>query len=255
MGYSPGISIIIPVLNEIASLPDAIASLRYPWVREIIVVDGGSSDGTREWLERCPAVRVVDSPPRRGTQMNAGARAAGGDTLLFLHSDCGLYEHAGTLIAAALADPGVAGGAFFVRFAEDGHPLLWLTAHGINLRTRITRSATGDQAIFLRRPVFEAVGGFPDWPLFEDVELIRRIRGVGRFAAIPEPITVSGRRHLANGVLSMVCLVYALRLGFLLGVSPFTLKRWFGDVRPVATGGHTQTSTRTVVAEHGRGQG
>lgn len=227
----PGISIILPVLNEIDSLPTALAALRYSWVQEVIVVDGGSRDGTREWLARCPGVRVVDAALGKGVQLNAGARCASANILLFLHGDCRLPQGAGQLIDGALADLHVAGGAFRVRFAESRNLLLWLTALGMNLRTRITHSATGDQAIFVRRPVFEQIGGFPAWPLFEDVEFVKRMKRAGRFAVIESPATISGRRHLSRGVLRTVLLVYALRLGFFLGVSPFTLKKWFADVR------------------------
>jgi hypothetical protein len=107
-----------------------------------------------------------------------------------------------------------------------------MVAAGINLRSRLTQAATGDQGIFVRRRVFEQVGGCPDWPLFEDVDLVRRIKKVGSFAVLRSQLLVSPRRHLATGVFRTVLLIYALRLAFWLGVSPFTLKKWFDDSRP-----------------------
>ena len=124
------------------------------------------------------------------------------------------------------------GGCFEVRFRADRPRSLKLVAAGINVRSRLTRTATGDQAIFVRRSVFEQVGGCPDWPLFEDVDLVRRIKKVGRFVVLPSQLLVSPRRHLARGVFRTVLLIYALRVAFRLGVSPFTLKKWFDDSRP-----------------------
>jgi glycosyltransferase involved in cell wall biosynthesis len=172
-------------------------------------------------------VRVVRSPASRGVQLNAGAAAARGDVLLFLHADCRLPPDAPSLILERLRQEGVAGGAFHVRFAENGHPTLPLVAAGINLRTRLARTATGDQAIFVRRAVWERVGRFPEWPLFEDVEFVRRIRCEGRFSPITTPITISARRHLRRGIIRTVLRVYLLRAGFFLGVSPHTLERFF----------------------------
>jgi hypothetical protein len=115
------------------------------------------------------------------------------------------------------------------------HPRsLKMVAAGINFRSRLTRAATGDQAIFVRRSVFEEVGGCPDWPLFEDVDLVRRIKKVGSFAVLRSRLLVSQRRHLSRGIFRTVLLIYALRVAFWLGVSPFTLKKWFDDSRPAA---------------------
>ncbi|MBS1867926.1 MAG: hypothetical protein JSS69_18605, partial [Acidobacteria bacterium] len=115
-------------------------------------------------------------------------------------------------------------------------PSLKFVAAGINFRSRLTQTATGDQGIFVRRGIFERVGGCPDWPLFEDVELVRRIKRAGSFAVLPGRISVSARRHLQRGVFRTVVLIYFLRVAYWLGVSPFTLKRWFDDSRPVSEG-------------------
>jgi len=228
----PNVSVVIPVLNERACLPATLAALENAnWVHEVIVVDGGSTDGTREWLAGQALARVVDSPAGKGRQLNAGAKVATGDVLLFLHGDCLAPREAGPQMRKAL-EARVVGGCFCVQF-PDARPLsLRLVAAGMNLRARLTHTATGDQAIFVRREVFERAGGFPDWPLFEDVELVRRAKQLGEFAVVPARVTLSPRRHLRGGVLRTVFLVYALRLGFWAGLSPSLLKRWFADVRP-----------------------
>ncbi len=226
------ISAVIPVLNERELLPSTLSRLSgMPFISEIIVVDAGSTDGTRECVADQPGVRLLDSECCKGTQLNRGAEASRGEILLFLHADCILPANAGELICQALADRSVAGGAFAVRFAEERSWALRVTAAGINARTRLFHSATGDQALFARRSAFEQIGGFPDWPLFEDVEFSKRVKRAGRFAIISPPAIVSGRRHISHGVLRTVARVYALRLGFILGISPFVLKRWFSDAR------------------------
>lgn len=228
-------SVIIPALNEWEQLPRTIAALqKQTWIHEVIVADGGSTDGTKEWLTAQNFARLVDAPAGKGTQLNAGARAATGDVFLFLHADCQLPVDAGERIASQLRSPDVAGGCFEVRFQYNHTRSLRLVAAGINLRTRIAQAGTGDQGIFVRRSVFEQVGGCPDWPLFEDVELVRRIKKVGRFAILRSSLLVSPRRHLARGVFRTVLLIYGLRVAFWLGVSPFTLKKWFDDSRPTA---------------------
>lgn len=227
------VSVIIPVLNEYECLPAILASLKkQDWIHEVIVVDGGSIDGTRQWLERQSTARVLDSPPGKGRQLNAGARVSTGDLLLFLHGDCLLPPGAGARLRQALADQTVVGGCFSVSFAEKHPWSLRLVAWGINLRTRVTRTATGDQAIFVQREVFKSFGGCADWPLFEDVDLVRRIKRRGEFRVLSSQLTISARRYVCYGVFKTVLLMFALRLGFWVGVSPFTLKSWFDDVRP-----------------------
>ena len=232
------ISVIVPVLNERDGLPGTLRHLREAFVGEattapeIIVVDGGSEDGTREWVQGQPGPRLVDSVRGRGPQMNAGARAAQGDVLLFLHADCVLPPGAGAAIRSALADPAVAGGAFAARFDADCPPTLRLTASLITLRSRLFREATGDQAIWARKDAFFAAQGFPEWPLFEDFALVARLKKRGRFRILKPAVTLSPRRWLTHGVgrtNTLMCLLY---LGYRLGVAPATLKRWFADVRP-----------------------
>jgi rSAM/selenodomain-associated transferase 2 len=226
------ISVVIPALNEVEGLPRLVAGLQeMSGVAEIIVADGGSTDGTREWVLGQQGILLIDSPRGKGPQLNAGAAQATGDILLFLHADCQMSGDAWLALHAAIAAPQIAGGAFHIRFAEKAPASLRLVEKGINARTTISRSATGDQGIFVRRSIFSGFVGAPDWPLFEDVEMVRRIKKAGRFAIVTEPLIISGRRYIENGVLQTALLIFALRLGFWLGVSPYRLKGWFEDVR------------------------
>ena len=276
------ISVVIPVLNERDSLPATIAALRAcRGITEIIVADGGSTDGTVPWLQAQPDIVLVRSIRGKGPQINVGAAAAfvpgasdisetaetftkeAADTedavtktnadeafatedaatktvvtsgpsnhaLLFLHADCLISQPAIDALHAALADPQLAGGAFYIRFAEARPRSLRLVAWGVNVRARLRNSATGDQGIFVRRKVFQSIGGAPDWPLFEDVELVRRIKRAGKFTVLKTRLTVSGRRYIEHGVLRTALLIYSLRFAYWLGVPPQRLKNWFRDAR------------------------
>lgn len=271
------ISVVIPVLNERASLPAAIAALRaccslpdslVPGatvskspISEIIISDGGSNDGTVDWVRAQPDLILVESARGKGPQLNAGAARATGGVLLFLHADSTLSQaaleamhsvlsesqHPQTLALQPVASrtsaqssqrPGAqlsavkaAGGAFYVRFAESHPRSLRFVAWGINVRARFRNSATGDQGIFVRRDVFQSIGGAPDWPLFEDVELVRRIKRTGKFVVLKTRLTVSGRRYIEHGVFRTALLIYSLRLAYWLGVPPQRLKNWFRDAR------------------------
>ena len=228
------ISVVIPVLNERASLPATIAALRScRGIAQIIVADGGSTDGTLPWLQAQSDIVLVRSIRGKGPQINAGAAASSSSSkvLLFLHADCLISQPAIDALHAALADPQLAGGAFYLRFAESRPRSLRYVAWGINLRARLRGSATGDQGIFVRRDVFQSIGGAPDWPLFEDVELVRRIRRAGKFTVLNTPVTVSGRRYIEHGVFRTALLIYFLRFAYWLGVPPHRLKNWFRDAR------------------------
>jgi len=246
------LSVVIPVLNERDSLPATIDALRACrgitesvvsetgvsktaastiMLSEIIIADGGSTDGTADWVRAQPDLILVDSARGKGPQLNAGAARATGDVLLFLHADCILSQPAFRALQSAWADNVACGGAFYVRFAERRPRSLHLVAWGINARARLRRSATGDQGIFVRRDVFQSVGGAPDWPLFEDVELVRRIKQAGKFVVLETPLTVSGRRYIEHGVFRTALLIYSLRFAYWLGVPPQRLKNWFRDAR------------------------
>lgn len=241
------ISVVIPVLNERGSLPATIAALRacrgtagsvvsengdsQIMISEIIISDGGSTDGTAQWLREQTDIILVNSARGKGPQLNAGAARATGDVLLFLHADSELSQAALDAMHLALSDAQLSGGAFYIRFAEDHPRSLRLVAWGINLRAWLRGSATGDQGIFVRRDVFQSIGGAPDWPLFEDVELVRRIKRAGKFLILKTPLTVSGRRYIEHGVLRTALLIYSLRFAYWLGVPPQRLKNWFRDAR------------------------
>ena len=225
------LSIIIPVLNEHHYLHAMFAALTNLGVFEVIVVDGGSTDGSREYLSQQQNAFVIDAERGRGIQLNAGAHVATGDVLVFLHCDCLLPPDGPKRIAQALASDGIVGGCFLVRFVEQYPRSLRLVAWGINRRTRFTHTATGDQAIFVRRSVYAAVGGFAAWPLFEDVDFVTRIKRRGRFVVLSTAVTISARRWVTYGVWRTTLIMYALRAGYYAGISPFRLKRWFKDIR------------------------
>ena len=214
----PRLTIVIPVLNEAAHIAAALVALAPLRERgiELIVVDGGSSDGSQV-LARSLADQVLLSPPGRARQMNAGAKAASGDALLFLHADTVLPSDAPALVARALTRR--AWGRFDVQI--DGRSrLLPIVAALMNTRSRLTGVATGDQAIFVRRQAFEAIGGFPDQPLMEDIEISTRLRRQhGQPACLRTRVTTSGRRWDERGAWRTLWLMWRLRLGYRLGVS------------------------------------
>jgi rSAM/selenodomain-associated transferase 2 len=232
---SQSISVIIPVLNEeahIAKTLSALATEAPDRTLEVIVADGGSRDQTVQIAASFEFVRVIAcQQPNRGWQMNQGAQSATGDVLLFLHADVKLPEGAFTAIRQALADKQVPGGCFQIRF-PDGVPasMRWV-AGGINFRTRLFKTATGDQAIFLRRRVFDEIGGYQILPLMEDIALFNGMKRRGRVVVLKGQVEVSPRRWLTHGVWRTVLLMYLLRFGYWLGIHPATLKRFFMDVR------------------------
>jgi len=222
--------IVIPVLNEGTDLVlrlQALQPLR-PRGAELVVVDGGSTDET--WAVAAAHADVVMLAPRgRGAQMNAGAAGTRAEVVLFLHADTSLPPDADRLIASALAG-GRHWGRFDLRIAA-AHRLLRPTERLINLRARLTGIATGDQAIFVRRELFERVGGFADLPLMEDVELTSRLSRIEPPAHIATPVLTSARRWLAGGVLRIILLMWRLRLQYFLGADPQQLADSYGYPR------------------------
>jgi rSAM/selenodomain-associated transferase 2 len=214
------LSVVVPALNEargIRAALEALAPLRSRG-HEVIVVDGGSSDRTPE-LAAGLCDRVLSAPRGRAIQMNAGARAAGGDVLVFLHADTRLPPGAEALILDCPV-----WGRFDVQI-EGRHPLLKLVACAMNLRSRLTGIATGDQAIFVRR---EAFPGFPEIALMEDVALSKLLKRRGAPACLRQRVVTSGRRWESRGVLRTIFLMWRLRLLYFLGVSPERLARRYG---------------------------
>jgi len=221
------LSIVMPVLDEAAEIETALSALA-PYRRrgvEVIVVDGGSSDGTAE-RARVLAARVIAAPRGRALQMNAGAAVATGDVLLFLHADTQLPENADGLVLDGLARSGRAWGRFDVRI--DGGGLLRVVAIMMNWRSRLTGIATGDQAMFMTRAAFDKAGGFPQIALMEDVALSVRLKRFGRPCALRARVTTSARRWRKHGTMRIVLLMWRLRLRFFLGADPAKLARAYG---------------------------
>jgi len=223
------ISVIVPALDEAAQIAAALASARAPGVREVVVVDGGSTDDTTAIAAACGA-RVLGAPRGRALQMNAGAAAAHGTVLLFLHADTRLPVGFDAAVIAALADPTVVGGRFDLRLAP-GSAWLHLTGTLINLRSRLSRIATGDQALFVRRAVFDAMGGFEPIPLMEDLAFTRALKRLGRIACLRLQVETSSRRWQQDGPLRTVLLMWWLRFLYFCGVSPDRLRRRYRDTR------------------------
>ncbi len=223
------LSIIIPVLNEERFIAATLADLDRAEADQVIVADGGSTDRTAE-IVRATSARLLASPRGRATQMNAGAREAAGDVLLFLHADTKLPPGASRDIRQCMADARCVGGRFDIRL-DSPRPLLRLVGRMISLRSRLTRVATGDQAIFVRRAVFERLGGFPDIPLMEDVAFSRALKRAGRIACLRARVTSSARRWEQHGAVRTILLMWALKVLYLAGVPPTRLKRLYGDAR------------------------
>ena len=224
------ISIIVPVLNEADGVTTALAGLAPVRDRghEVIVVDGGSSDNTRE-LART-ADLVISAPRGRSSQMNAGAAIARGEVLLFLHADTRLPQDADARILQGLAASGRAWGRFDVRI-EGASLCLPVIAFFMNLRSRATGIATGDQAIFVRREAFEDAGRFPPFELMEDIALSRSLKRISRPLCLADKAVTSGRRWERRGVLRTVLLMAWLRLAFFLGAAPAKLARLYDGKR------------------------
>jgi rSAM/selenodomain-associated transferase 2 len=223
------IAIVIPVLNE-ASVIEATLR-RLPALcgePEIIVVDGGSTDETVS-LARCHA-KVVSAPKGRGRQMNAGAAHSNADVLLFLHADTALPDTAITDIVKSMADPRVVGGRFKVRLDDRRWPYRVVGA-SINLRDRIVRGFTGDQAIFVRAPVFRDMGGYRDIELMEDLDFGRRMCRRGRVVRLPSYVVTSARRWTRKGIARTILLMWALKILYAFGCPPHVLNRLYVDAR------------------------
>ncbi len=233
------ISVIIPTLNEERTIMTTLTQTAALGFDELIVVDGGSLDQTPVLVEsyrrrtQSPAqspVRLVTAPGGRARQMNEGAKASGGEILLFLHADTQLPGDAKTIIDTTLADQRMVGGRFDVRFDR---PSMWGTiiSRMMNWRSRLSGIATGDQALFVRRPVFEQMGGFADMPLMEDIDFSRRLKRKGATASLTATVTTSFRRWERHGPLRTILLMWALRFLYWIGISPSHLLEWYKAVR------------------------
>lgn len=224
------VSVVIPTLDEAPRLGGLLGALALLGPHEVIVADGGSADVTREVAEAGGA-RVIAAPCGRGQQLAAGAAAATGDVVWMVHADALPPLDALRQIEAALADPGVVGGAFWLHTVDDGGrwrlgPMLRIA----DVRSRFTRYPYGDQAIFCRRAALEAVGGVPRVALMEDLELARALWRVGRLVTVGSEVRVSGRRF-ADRPWFYLGVMWSFPVMWRLGVSADTLARWYRNVR------------------------
>lgn len=212
------ISIIIPTLNEEEHLPALLFSLLEYEGIEIIVADGGSTDGTRK-LAASTQVKWVRAAGGRGPQLNAGARVAGGHILMFLHCDTILPDSFRETVESVLNSPGTAAGVFRLKIEASGKKYR-LIEWGANFRSRFLGLPYGDQVLFVRKADFSRAGGFPDQPLLEDLELVRRLKRFGKIRIAPFPVVTSARRWQRLGVWQATLLNQFILIGYLLGMDP-----------------------------------
>lgn len=223
-------SVVVPALNEEKVLHGTLGSLGLTENEELIVVDGGSSDATVSIASHYTD-NVLVTERGRARQMNAGAERAGGEILLFLHADCIPPEGAFGMIRAALAREGVAAGAFDLSIDHPGLRFR-LIELGANLRSRLTSIAYGDQGLFMRKSLFEALGGFAQIPIMEDIEISSRLKRTGKIVFLRPPVATGPRRWLREGALYMTLRDWSLALSYgILGASPERLARHYRDVR------------------------
>jgi len=234
MAIRPSISVVVPVLDEgllIAAQLEAL--LCAVGIHEIIVVDGGSCDDTRAIAESYEGVRVLRAARGRASQMNAGAAAASGDVLLFLHADVELPHGAARTIAETMAEPGVIAGAFRTwTVCSRASRRSWMAPllHLADLRSRYSGLPYGDQALFVCRRAFARAGGYPDVKLMEDLALAKSLRRIGRIRTVRRSVRVSGRRFQARPIYYTV-LVNVFPLLYRAGVPAGMLQQWYSDVR------------------------
>jgi rSAM/selenodomain-associated transferase 2 len=232
------ISVVIPTFNEAQELPGCLAALRDPAAHQLMVADGGSTDGTAQLAVAGGAVLVSCDARQRAAQMNLGARRADGDVLLFLHADTRLPEGALAAVERAVAG-GAVGGCFRLRLQGASPALRAMVPLG-DWHTRATRTTFGDRAIFARRDAFEAAGGYPPQEIMEDVELGRRLKRIGRLEVLPLTVTASARHFRRQGG-AWVAVKAAVCCGLYdLGVMPRSLARFYWGQAPahsVPTGG------------------
>ncbi|MDI1293913.1 MAG: TIGR04283 family arsenosugar biosynthesis glycosyltransferase [Methylobacter sp.] len=217
----PQLSIIIPVVNEAGQIALKLHALQALRNRcQLLLVDGGSNDRSAEIAK--PLVdQVLHSPRGRARQMNCGAARAQADVLLFLHADTRLPDNAVNLIMQAVGD-GYHWGRFDISF-DNPQPIFRLIAFMMNRRSRLTGIATGDQALFITRQAFQAVAGFPDIALMEDIAISTRLKKLGRPCCIDAKVVTSARRWQQQGIFTTILLMWRLRLRYFFGADPDNL--------------------------------
>lgn len=233
-GDAPAVTVVVPVFRERARIPDLMATLEpFVGLHEIVIVDGGSDDGTYEALLARGVGRVIRAPTGRAPQLNAGAAEATGHVLLFLHADTEI-EHELPELALKALDSGADGGCFSIRIRSRARRLR-LAGRLQTLRSKVLTSATGDQAIFVRRDVFADIGGFSEaHSICEDIEFVGRFveaRGAARFVCLDAAVTTSARRWEKTGINRTIALMWGVRLAYHLGASPRRLADLYDVVR------------------------
>jgi rSAM/selenodomain-associated transferase 2 len=224
------LSAIVPLLNEERSIAATLRAIRVGAPQsEIIVVDGGSSDRSVDIAQPLSDLLIV-AAKGRASQMNTGAARAAGDVLVFVHADTLVPVTFGDDIERALDLREVVGGRFDVRL-DDSRMLFRLIGALINVRSRLSRTGTGDQVIFVRRSIFESLGGFPEMPICEDLDFARRMKRAGAIACLRAQVITSARRWIRDGIIRTVLRMWTIRLLYLLGVPPERLHRMYADVR------------------------
>ena len=225
------IGVVIPVLNERQRVESLLEKAEEWHIGEVIFVDGGSTDGTQDILDALGA-HWIASRQGRALQMNEAARRVRGDILVFLHADTDIGGDAFKIISALFERyPDVVGGRFDVRLSGNG-VVFRLIEFMINFRSRLTQISTGDQAMFVRRDVFESLGGFPEQPILEDIEFSRRLKRAGHVICLRNKVVTSSRRWEQHGILRTILLMWKIRLLYWFGVSPDRLAKMYrADVR------------------------
>lgn len=224
-------SIIMPVLNEATILEQQLINLQHACAHydyELLIVDGGSTDDTPRIGQRYG--QMITAPGGRSSQLNAGATAAQGDVLLFLHADTTLPRNALALIEHYLNSNSVVGGAFCLRF-DRGNLAYRLVALSTNLRSRLFQIYSSNQAYFIRHSSFKAIGGYPDTPWLEDQEITRKLRKQGLFILLSQPVISSAYHHQQAGLLTNIFLMWYIRILYRMGISPPRLQRIYENVR------------------------
>ena len=223
------LSVIVPTFNEEAVIAETLRRVVVTLAPyELIVADGCSADDTAAHAR--PYATVLAHPGSRGAALNGAATIATGDVLLFLHADTTLPMGATAAIAGALQDAAVIGGAFRLRFDHPGR-LAALLAYNVNVRSSLTNIFFGDQALFVRRDVFVHAGGFKDWSVMEDMEILARLRSHGRLVLLDEAVITSTRRHRKNGWVRTIATIWIMTLLHSLGVSGRTMTQWYKPQR------------------------
>ena len=224
-GGQPHLSIIIPTLNEAGEIEKSLSRLSKSDTVEILVVDGGSSDDTVEKARKFGA-RLLSTAPSKAGQMNAGAANARGDVLMFLHADTCLPEHFEQKVLATVNRKGISAGAFTLTIDSDDSGLRFIERVA-NWRARLLQMPYGDQALFVSRQLFFEIGGFADYPIMEDFELVRRLKKRGKIAILPDSVITSPRRWQNLGVAKTWLLNQVILAAYFIGIPPHRLDAWY----------------------------